>query len=343
MFRTLRAVVVALVALTLVASYAPLAVRAQGATPMAGCPTTTPAENTTLVSRYWAEVFTRGGEAAVPAFVAPNEIHRWGLGADTTGIDAFTQQLDLILTAFPDISYRVDLSAAEGDRVATRWTASGTQTGEWQGIAPTGRRVSWSGINIFRIACGKIAESWSEADHIGLRQQLGATDVPEMMATPTGATATAARATPCPDDTPEQNVAIAHRWSEDVLTGKNLDVLDGILAPQEVHHYAMFPDAHGAAEVKAGLASLLAAFPDLVQTDEDTFADGDLVVVRWSARATHQGPLFGLPATGKPVMITGINIYRIDCGKIIESWSEANGLDLLHQIAGQPGIATPAA
>lgn len=172
MFRTPRVVVVALVALSLVASCAPLAVRAQGATPMAGCLTTTPAENETLVARYWAEVYTKGGEAAVPNFLAPDEIHRWGIGTDTTGIAAFTRQLDLILTAFPDISYHVDLVAAQGDRVATRWTATGTQTGEWQGIAPTGRPVSWSGINIFRIACGKIVESWSEDNGLDLLRQL---------------------------------------------------------------------------------------------------------------------------------------------------------------------------
>jgi predicted ester cyclase len=55
-------------------------------------------------------------------------------------------------------------------------------------------------------------------------------------------------------------------------------------------------------------------------------------VVRWSASATHQGPMFGLPATGKTVQITGINIYRIDCGKIVESWSETNALDVLREL-----------
>jgi steroid delta-isomerase-like uncharacterized protein len=334
MLTALRAAVVALVALSLVTISAPLVIRAQEATPVSACPTTA-AENKALATRYWAEVWTRGGEAAVADFLSPGEVHHWDIGSDTTGIDAFKERLDLFLTAFPDISFRVDLIAAEGDRVATRWAATATHSGEWQGIVPTGRRVSWRGNTVFRIECGKIVEAWSEADHIGLRQQLGASDVPAMMATPAGmATPTAARATPCADDTPERNVAIAHRWSEEAITGKNLDVLDEILDPPVVHHYAMFPDAHGVPEVKAGLARLLEAFPDIVQTDEDTFADGDLVVVRWSASATHQGPMFGLPATGKTVQLTGINIYRIDCGKIVESWSEANGLDLLRQLTG---------
>ena len=68
MFRTLRAVVVALVTVSLVA---PLAARAQGTTPTAGCPTTTPAENTTLVTRYWAEVFTPGRRVGGPDLCSP--------------------------------------------------------------------------------------------------------------------------------------------------------------------------------------------------------------------------------------------------------------------------------
>ena len=332
MFRLLRFVVLTLLAISLSMILVPMASGAQEETPEAECPVTTPEENAELATMYWEEVWW-GDQGKIAEIVAPDEVHHWGIGGDTTGFEEFSERWGLFFTAFPDLEFTVDLVVAEDDLVATHWTATGTQRGEWQGIAPTNRQVTWQGTNIFRFECGQIVESWSEADHLGLRQQLGATDVPAMMATPAGmATPTAARATPCPDDTPERNVAIAHRWSEDVITGKNLDVLDETLDPLVVHHFGMFPDAHGVPEVKAGLARLLEAFPDIVQTDEDTFADGDLVVVRWSASATHQGPMFGLPATGKTVQITGINIYRIDCGKIIESWSETNALDVLREL-----------
>jgi predicted ester cyclase len=88
----------------------------------------------------------------------------------------------------PDLEFTVDLVVAEDDLAATYWTATGTHRGDWLGIAPTDREVTWQGINIFRFACGLIVESWGEADHLGLRQQLGATDVPvelpPAMATP---------------------------------------------------------------------------------------------------------------------------------------------------------------
>ncbi|UCC88216.1 MAG: ester cyclase [Anaerolineales bacterium] len=62
---------------------------------------------------------------------------------------------------------------AEGDRVVVRWTSHGVHQGETQGLPPTGRRVNNSGVNIFRIADGKIAEVWDIWDRLWLWQQLG--------------------------------------------------------------------------------------------------------------------------------------------------------------------------
>src|SRR5215213_6361184 len=290
--------------------------RAQEATPEANCAVTTLEENEALATSYWEEVWW-GDQGKIAEIVAPDEVHHWGIGDDTTGFEEFSQRWNQFFTAFPDLKFTVDLVAAEGDLAATHWTATGTHRGEWQGIAPTNREVTWQGINIFRIECGQIVESWSEADHLGLLSQLGATDIPTLMASPAAPAQAAtggAGATPCADDSANANVATARRWTEEVYTGKDLAVLDEILDPSAVHHGAAFPDVAGVPEVKAGLARLLEAFPDIVQTDEDTFADGDLVVVRWSASATHQRPMFGLSATGKTVQMTGINIYRIDCG-----------------------------
>jgi steroid delta-isomerase-like uncharacterized protein len=77
--------------------------------------------------------------------------------------------------AFPDLRWRVDLLVAEADLVAARWTASGTHTGMWAGLAPTGRRAEFSGVNIFRFGpAGKVVEIWSHRDDLGLQEQLGA-------------------------------------------------------------------------------------------------------------------------------------------------------------------------
>jgi len=161
------------------------AAQGEGATPGAGpaaCPATTPEENKALVEGYWARVWTAGGEAAIPDFLAEDEVHHWGIGGDTVGHDAFADRLRSFLAAFPDFAVRVDHLVAEGDLVVSRWTATATHRGPWQGTPATGQAVEYTGMNLFRIACGKIAEAWGEADHLGLLRQIGA--VPEPGATP---------------------------------------------------------------------------------------------------------------------------------------------------------------
>ena len=75
--------------------------------------------------------------------------------------------------AFPDLAVNVDLMVAEGDLVAVRWTARGTNTGTGNGIPATGRKVEVSGTAIFRFVDGKIAEEWTSANTLGLLRQLG--------------------------------------------------------------------------------------------------------------------------------------------------------------------------
>lgn len=76
-------------------------------------------------------------------------------------------------SAFPDLAVDVDLMVAEGDLVAVRWTARGTNTGTGNGIPATGRKVQVSGTAIFRFVDGKIAEEWTSANTLGLLKQLG--------------------------------------------------------------------------------------------------------------------------------------------------------------------------
>jgi predicted ester cyclase len=334
MFRFLRFGVLTLVARSLLMISGPVASGAQEATPEAACPATTPEENKELVTMYWEEVWW-GDQGKIAEIVAPDEVHHWGIGDDTKGFEEFSKRWDLFFTAFPDLEFTVDLVAAEGDLAATRWTATGTQRGEWQGIAPTNRQVTWQGTNIFRIECGQIVESWGEADHLGLLSQLGATDIPALLATPAAqvqVATSAPAATPCADDSSDANVATARRWTEDVYNGKDLAVLDEIVDPSAVHHGAAFPDVAGVEAIKEALAGTFASFPDITLTVDDTFADGDLVVVRWSGTGTNDGPWLGMEPTGKTAHFTGINIYRFACGKIVESWSEMDALNVLNEL-----------
>src|SRR5829696_9769466 len=221
MFRLLRFATLTLMASSLLMIAGPMASGAQEETPEAECAVTTLEENEALATSYWEEVWW-GDQGKIAEIVAPDEVHHWGIGDDTTGFEEFSQRWDQFFTAFPDLKFTVDLVAAEGDLAATHWTATGTHRGEWQGIAPTNREVTWQGINIFRIECGQIVESWSEADHLGLLSQLGATDIPTLMASPAAlaqAATSATRATPCADDSAEANVATERRDCAEVDGG----------------------------------------------------------------------------------------------------------------------------
>ena len=83
---------------------------------------------------------------------------------------------------------------------------------------------------------------------------------------------------------------------------------------------------------KQEAADFRRGFPDVISTVEDLIAEGDKVVARWRSRATHQGDYMGIPPTGKEVEFTGISVYRIEEGKIAESWTVEDQLGLIRQI-----------
>jgi steroid delta-isomerase-like uncharacterized protein len=71
-------------------------------------------------------------------------------------------------------------------------------------------------------------------------------------------------------------------------------------------------------------------------THEDTLAEGDQVMIRWIMRGTHDGPLMGIPATGKPVTVGGIDVFRIASGQIVELWQNFDHLGMLRQLGVIP-------
>lgn len=171
-------ILISLVALAaLFAPCSALVAGAQSGTP-AACPTTTVAENEALARRWHDDAINGGDLTVIDAIVAPDVIHHAGTFPDGQGPEAIKQVLGFLLTGFPDVQHTIDQVIANEDFVVTRWTAHGTQQGEFQGIAPTGKAVTWTGINIFRVECGRIAEEWSEVDGLGRVAQLTADATP---------------------------------------------------------------------------------------------------------------------------------------------------------------------
>jgi steroid delta-isomerase-like uncharacterized protein len=135
--------------------------------------------NKILVRRAVKEVWNRGNFAIVNELVASDiVVHASTPGDDIHGPEGITQFYTTLRVAFPDIHFTIEDQIAGGDRVVTRWTADATHTGEYQGIPPSGKQFRLMGIDIDRLANGKVVECWPIADELGLLQQLGAVPTP---------------------------------------------------------------------------------------------------------------------------------------------------------------------
>jgi steroid delta-isomerase-like uncharacterized protein len=131
------------------------------------------AEHKAIARRFFDEVGNQGNVAAIDDLASPHFINhslRTGSSSDREG---FKRTWVMFRTVFPDFQVTVDDAIAEGDKVVVRLRNRGTHHGEFMGIAPTHREVTFSSIVIFRIADGTIAERWGVLDMFGLLQQLG--------------------------------------------------------------------------------------------------------------------------------------------------------------------------
>ncbi len=135
-------------------------------------------ENKTIVRQTIEDVWNRRNLDVVDERFASDYIgHTF---AEIHGPDGVKERFVSPLSrAFPNLRFTIDDEIAEGDRVVQRWTARGTHDGEFQGILPTGKDVTITGISLFRVANSKIVEGWTNADMMGLMQQLGASPIPE--------------------------------------------------------------------------------------------------------------------------------------------------------------------
>ncbi len=129
-------------------------------------------EHKALVRRY-LEAIDRGDLAALDEILSPD--FRYHLPGSPEPLDRAGHRhfLTTFYAACPDLSHTVEDMIVEGDRVATRATDRGTQRGELLDIPPTGKSFTITGINIVRIADGRIVEEWVVFDQLGLMQQLG--------------------------------------------------------------------------------------------------------------------------------------------------------------------------
>jgi len=129
-------------------------------------------ENKEIVRRY-QEIYNRNDLDALGEVVSEDLLTPKIMPGIPTGIEGAKAAHRIMLTGFPDYQTIIDDLFAEGDRVAARITMSGTNTGSFMGMSPTGKYVSFTGIYIARLTNDRIVEHWGEEDGVSLLQQLG--------------------------------------------------------------------------------------------------------------------------------------------------------------------------
>jgi steroid delta-isomerase-like uncharacterized protein len=121
----------------------------------------------------------------------------------------------------------------------------------------------------------------------------------------------------------------------DYLDRRDLDGLATLFAP-DVRFYGFGPEALNWEGVKAAMTEFFTAFPDSRMPLDDVIAEGDRVAMRHSFRGTHKAPFQGIPATDKSVVVTAIVTVRVQDGKVVEGWLNADMFALLQQLGVIP-------
>ncbi len=137
----------------------------------------------------------------------------------------------------------------------------------------------------------------------------------------------------------ETNKATVRRMIDQVWNKRRVDLIEEFYAEDYVGHNPGVPPTNGLEAAKAETAMGLNAFPDLKLSIDDAIAEGDQVAARWTMRGTHQGELYGIPATGKQVTQEGAVVYRLVNARIAELWFYPDNLGLMQQLGVVPEMA----
>ena len=133
----------------------------------------------------------------------------------------------------------------------------------------------------------------------------------------------------------ETNKAIVRRYIEQVLNNQRIDLLEEFFV-DAIELHGVGPGISGRTALAEFYAMFGTAFPDWHTVIDDMMAEGDKVVVRYTATSTHKGEFRGIPATGKSYTQNTIVIFRLNNGKIVEGWLQTDMLSMMQQLGLMP-------
>lgn len=284
--------------------------------------------NEQVIRRIWQEIVNEGNMDLAVELISEDYVYHTPDGRDLGGREeGFIRPVEMLRSAFPDLSCSVDDMIAEGDLVAHRWSARGTHEGEYNGVPATGERIVMTGIVISRIAKGKVVEDWANSDALGVLQQLGRFPGRESGDYTWGE--------PLSHDgngcTSEVSRNLYLRELNEVWKEKDTGALTDIFSPAFLNHDPAWPEIVDRESFSGWVAEWHEKAPDMEIVLEQLIVQGDRAAGRWTARWTDTAGLGSIPPSGRELSVTGIDIIRCSDGLIIERWWAKDVLGVLKQ------------
>jgi predicted ester cyclase len=284
--------------------------------------------------RMSREVITEGRLEVADDVLAADFVDHNALPGTSPGAQGFKETVQLLRTAFPDLTVTPQRYIVEGDMVVEHAESSGTHDGPFYGLAPTHTSIAISAIVMMRLSPeGRIAERWGVFNLLEMMQQLGIVpggSPPGQAATPVGSEADEAPASTA------QNRAVFARYVDDVWGRADESVAVEVIHPQAVTPYNPQLPA-GPAGTMAWVGLLRRAFPDLKVTLESVVGEEALVCGRMLLQGTHEGEFLGVPPTGRPVNFEQMALAKMTGGRIVTTWFETDLAGAMQQLGVMPG------
>ena len=281
----------------------------------------------------------RDFERVATGVAAGAELRVVATGDRYTGPEGYLQLARGWAAAFPDLRIEIHHLTAASEAATVEYTLRGTHTGAFVTPAvflpPTWAPVELRVCDTLRIRDGKVVRVDCYYDAGSLLRQMGLLPHSPMH----GAERRAALglfATEVDGAVEQRNKALVHRFVEEVLNQKNAGAAAAICASDFAWHGGSMGDTRGLDAFQGALASVFASFPDLHLEIHDTIAEEDRVVVRVSLRGTQLGDFRGVEPTGKRILTTGINSYRIADNRIVEEWWQPDLFGVMQQLDALP-------
>ncbi|MGV9252854.1 ester cyclase [Streptomyces sp. NPDC003697] len=251
--------------------------------------------------RTFLKAFNDADYTTVEAVIAPGFTDHHP-GFDIDGIDSY---LEALRNAHATLAIQGELLdiLEDGDKVVTRVRLTGTHQGTVLGVAATGRPAEWETTEIWRVADGAFVERWATDDLLGLKAQL---------------------------TQDEANVAVVQKVSDAVNAHRYAD-LDDLFGASFVDHNPAW-DVESLEELKGIIVAAHEALDFTAHLDALYPAEGQRVIMHITFTGRHVGPFFGIEPTGKEVTWTSLEVYRLEGGKVVERWVQADTAGLMAQI-----------